>query len=238
MENQYILEAHVGAPLVITFAFNYNGDEPEPYLLNRCKRLENLTGQTFSKLFVQDKLSNWYIQGIDGLGDSVAASVANLQRFIDQLQPSHVTTLGESMGGYGSLLYGLNLQADSIIAFTATSIHDMGLANKYYDHRHLVALENNAGKIPKYCTDVALMAKKFDFNGRLSVLYGTRPPVEHIEATMIDALHAWRIKTYFPQTELVVYPEADHLVAQHLRDNNLLNDVLIERIAGLTPLLP
>lgn len=62
-------------------------------------------------LFVNDDRNHWYQYGVRGLGSSVKATVAMIDKWRKALDIEETFTVGASMGGYGAVLYGCLLRA-------------------------------------------------------------------------------------------------------------------------------
>lgn len=82
---------------------------------------KTMDGQRVHLLFVNDKDNGWYQQGIEGLGTSIEDTAATIRRWADALGASEIVTLGNSMGGYGALLYGAHLNCRAL-AFGAETV--------------------------------------------------------------------------------------------------------------------
>lgn len=70
------------------------------------------------KLFLKDSHQHWYHGGLDGLGDTLDETVANIRSLMEEWGATRIMCLGSSMGGYGALLLGALLRADLIVAIS------------------------------------------------------------------------------------------------------------------------
>ena len=68
-----------------------------------------------SKLYLRDHHRSWYMTGILGLGDVDEAVIAT-RELITQLGTPRVVTLGQSMGGFGALVFGALVGAHAAVA--------------------------------------------------------------------------------------------------------------------------
>lgn len=103
------------------------------------------------KIFVRDNRKSWYHGGIIGLGDTVDDTIKPLKELIDKSGAKYVMTLGNSMGGYGAILYGALLGVDEVLAFAPTTYANWKNRLKYWDHRgHFKYLKNAIVKPKKY----------------------------------------------------------------------------------------
>lgn len=72
----------------------------------------------WSLVFLRDFQGVHYLNGVAGLGPDRASSVAALRDLIARLGARRVLCLGNSSGGYGALLYALELGADAALNFS------------------------------------------------------------------------------------------------------------------------
>lgn len=75
------------------------------------------------RIFANNKRA-WYQQGIPGLGNSVAETVATIRAWADYLGATDIYTVGGSMGGYGAVLFGCLLDCP-VLAFSWESELDL-----------------------------------------------------------------------------------------------------------------
>jgi len=78
-----------------------------------------MAGQPASKLYINCSDNSWYQAGIPGYTKNIADTIVFLKRVISEINPTKTITCGMSMGGYGALLYGIVLELDYVLAFTA-----------------------------------------------------------------------------------------------------------------------
>ncbi|MBX9709186.1 MAG: tetratricopeptide repeat protein [Caulobacteraceae bacterium] len=71
------------------------------------------------KLYLATTKNSFFHLGVSGLGTTVQETANSLRKIIDDVKPARVHVLGASMGGYGALLFGSLLQADTVIAVNA-----------------------------------------------------------------------------------------------------------------------
>ncbi len=72
-----------------------------------------------SVVYLRDFQANHYLSGIRSLGAGRTASQAQLARIAEDLGARKRFCLGNSSGGFGALLYGLELEADGVLGFGA-----------------------------------------------------------------------------------------------------------------------
>jgi len=66
-----------------------------------------------------------FLGGVNGLGDSLAETVASLRRKCAEMGTRRLICLGQSAGGYAAIRYGLELGADAVMAISPTVAQPM-----------------------------------------------------------------------------------------------------------------
>jgi pimeloyl-ACP methyl ester carboxylesterase len=113
-----VQQAEPGSPLLIAFSsVNSNG----------FSFYQQAIGLKVHKVFVRDPADAWYQKGISPGIDDVAGLAAKLREIVAHLKPSRVVTVGASMGGYASLVFGNLIGADIVIASSPQTIIDSRL---------------------------------------------------------------------------------------------------------------
>lgn len=240
MESQsHILveEAGEAAPLVITFGFAL-WNEPAAFdFVGRLRKIEFILGQRFHRIHLRDPGMSWYLHGIEGLGGSLSETLEALARCVRGLAPTRVMTLGQSMGGYGAIRYGLALGVDRVVAFGALSTMDAALARAQGDSRWLSVMERlQAQGLGPAQTDLVELARAAPRPPELRLHYGLRPDEPGHGAVNLDVLHAERFAT-LAGCCVSRHADADHLVTQHLKATRELDAVLLRDLFDIDPAL-
>lgn len=231
-----------GAPLVIAFGFVSWNTRPAFDFYGRLRKLEQASGQHLNKILVRDSGNAWYHRRIAGLGSHVDESAQALRELVQRVAPSSITTLGQSMGGYAAVMYGLLLDVQQIVAFGPLSFLDVQQARLYHELRWLPVMESLAQDPPlsAYYDLAALCRARATDNTQLHLLFGTRPDVANVvggasasESVNLDAMHAQRLAP-FGRCTLHPFPHSGHAVVQHLIDTKRINGLLASCILGLT----
>lgn len=223
------------APLVVTFGFAL-WNEPAAFdFVGRLRKLEFILGQRFHRLHLRDPKMAWYLQGIEGLGDGLHGTLKAVQRCIKALSPTRVTMLGQSMGGYGALRYGLALGADRVVAIGALSTMDATDARVRGDTRWLPVMERleAAGIVPAE-TDLVALARQATAPPELRLHYGARPDAPEQGATNLDLFHADRFAA-LPGCRVTRHGESDHVVVNHLKATREIDAVLLQDLFDVDP---
>lgn len=116
-----------GLPLIISFAGL--GDQ-----FNFGKTLRELD---VNAIYLRDMNHNWYLNGLEGIGNSVDEVKEFLSQKSKEYEAPYVLSLGTSAGGFAALLYGSLLQVDEILAFSPQTFMNRWNCIRYLDHRWL-----------------------------------------------------------------------------------------------------
>ena len=229
-----------GAPLVIAFGFVSWTTRPAFDFYGRLRKLEQASGQHLNKILVRDSGNAWYHRQIAGLGNHVDETAQSLRELVRRIAPSTITTLGQSMGAYAAVMYGLLLDAQQIVAFGPLSFLDVQQARLYHELRWLPVMESLAQDPPLsgYYDLAALCRARATETTQMHLVFGTRPDVANAgasasESVNLDAMHAQRLAA-FGRCTLHPYPHSGHAVVQHLIDTRRINGLLASCILGLT----
>ena len=229
-----------GAPLVIAFGFVSWTSRPAFDFYGRLRKLEQVSGQPLNKILVRDSGNAWYHRQIAGLGNHVDETAQALRELVRRIAPSTITTLGQSMGAYAAVMFGLLLDAQQIVAFGPLSFLDVQQARLYHELRWLPVMESLAQDPPfsAYYDLAALCRARATEHTQLHLVFGTRPDAANSgasasESVNLDAMHAQRLAA-FGRCTLHPFPQSGHAVVQHLIDTKRINGVLASCILGLT----
>lgn len=224
-----------GAPLVIAFGFVSWTTRPAFDFYGRLKKLEQLGGGHLNKILVRDSGNAWYHRKIEGLGSHADETADSLRDLVRTIAPAKVVTIGQSMGAYAAVMFGLLIEAQQIIAFGPLSFLDVEQAHLYHELRWLSVMQSLADDPPPsgYYDLAALCRARASQQTELHLLFGTRPDQAGAsESVNLDAMHAQRLAA-FGRCTLHPFPASGHTVVQHLIDTQGINAVLARLILGI-----
>ena len=235
----HILVENAGepAPLVVTFGFAL-WDEPAAYdFVGRLRKVEWLLGRRFHRIHLRDPRMAWYLQGITGLGENLDTTLDALRRHIAALPATRMTMLGQSMGGYGAILYGLALGADRVVALGSLSTMDAADARARGDQRWLSVMERlEAEGLGAAQTDLVALARQASALPELRLHYGDRPDAPEQGPVNLDLFHAERFAT-LPGCRITRHADSDHVVVNHLKATREIDAVLLHEVFDVDPAL-
>lgn len=224
---------HPGQPLIISFGFVNWEQRPAFDFYGRVKKLEATTQSVFNRILVRDCTNSWYHREIPGLGSHVDEVADSLQQLIARIQPSHVITIGQSMGAYAAILFGILLKVKRIVAFGPLSFLGVEHALTYHDRRWLrVMLDLHDHPPPSLYADLPQLSRERQSKCDLRVFFGTQPDANAPESVNLDVLHAHRYGT-LPNCTLYPVPRSGHAVVQHLIDEGRMDAVLAKHLLDL-----
>lgn len=220
-----------GEILVIAFGFVSWETRPDFDFYGRLKKLERNSGRHINKVLVRDSGNAWYHRKIDGLGGHPDETAASLRALIVAIAPSKVITIGQSMGAYAAVMYGLLLNVESVIAFGPLSFLDVRQALLYHERRWLAVMRDLVRNPPASgYYDLAALPRG---QTALHIVFGTKPELPNAtESVNLDAMHAHRLAA-LGNCSLYPYPYSGHAVVQHLIDTKRINALLARLIAGI-----
>jgi len=133
-----------------------------------------------NKIYLRDFSRTWYHSGLFGRSKSIDETVLFLKRKIDESGANKVVVLGNSMGGYAAILFGILIKANIVHAFAPQTflnnvdylklitrndrkiqyLHN-NFSNQYFDLKNVIQLHNNLGEFNIYYDSTNEIDKKF-----------------------------------------------------------------------------
>ena len=197
------------------------------------------------RLFVRDPRRAWYHRGMLGHGRSLVTLAKSLEQLIGRYEPHRVVMAGSSMGGYGALVFGTLLGADTVVCFSPQTVLDLDILAEMNDHhwdRRLGEL-TAAGQLDRDWVDLRRALPS-------ALRAGTRYEIYFDDRHRADRLHAERLRE-IEGVRLYRFGRGAHHLARSLRDSGALARILSRAIdptaehvapmrsgAGPSPLLP
>lgn len=168
-------------------------------------------------IFIRDTEQAWYFNGIEGLSTNMSLNIDGLKMLINQTPHTKTIFLGNSMGGYASILYGALLNVDHVLAFAPQTFVDKVKRAKHSDNRWPQQMKKLHGKYPthKYYDLEELEAMEFDTDIR--VFYSPQ--------SKLDTVHANNIK-HINNVDIHVEPKGGHGVIKTLKNNGKLAEII------------
>jgi hypothetical protein len=176
----------------------------------------NLTRDVHVKrMFVRDPRQSWYHRGMPQHGKTLASIADSLRTVLADHDFDRLVTVGNSAGGYGALVFGTLLGADTVLAFGPQTVLDRETLNEMADHRwdYLLRPLWEKGALEQQWIDLrdALpQARVADTSYK--IYFDEKSP---------DRLHAERLRD-LEGVRLYRFGSGGHNVVRSLRDNGAL----------------
>jgi hypothetical protein len=178
--------------------------------------LRSLSAHGCDAIFLRDIRQAWYQFGVDG----VAADIMGLAHWLQHRRRAYVrtATVGNSMGGYASLLIGCLGGTDIAIAFSPQTTIAQTDRAALDDHRWQPLIERlHTRSVDHRYHDVRAALELSDSGHRTSLLF-------YGEESREDAAHAMRLVGE-PGCHLFAVKQSTHRAVQYLRENGVLADI-------------
>ena len=172
------------------------------------------------KIFLRDFHQAWYQKGVDDELDHIEKIIEYLKQIISQNEYKKVCFLGNSMGGYGAILFGNILQVDRVLAFAPQSF-----INRW--HR----LINGDRRCQEQAENMySFKNKRVDFFDLKKYLKNNPPnktilDIFYSPNHVLDKKHAERLKKI---KNVVLHPiqKGGHEVVKTVRNNGQLKAII------------
>lgn len=128
-----------------------------------------------NKIYLRDLSKTWYHSGLPGISNNIDETASFLRRKIDESGADKIVVVGNSMGGYAAIVFGILIKADIVHAFSPQTfikdadfirskeqlqnVHD-NFSNKYFDINEVAKLHNNLGEFNLYYNSKNKIDKK------------------------------------------------------------------------------
>jgi ribosomal protein L16 Arg81 hydroxylase len=218
--------------LVISFGFVAWDGVPGFDFYGRTKKIERLTQQPINRILLRDFANAWYHRGVRGLGDSIDAVADRLRDLIQQIAPSRIVTVGQSMGAYAAILYGQLLGVDQVLAFGSLAFLNSQRALEIGDRRWLSILQDLETNPPQQSYfDLTDPQLRTNTRTKIDLFYGQKPDPDTPGPLNLDDYHAQQLAT-LPYLTLHPYADAGHAIVQYLIDQRRIDALLLDGLMG------
>jgi pimeloyl-ACP methyl ester carboxylesterase len=181
-----------------------------------------------NKIFIRDLPQAMYHRGLPDVGGGVDGIVRSLKEKIDENRIERTVVVGNSGGGYASLLVGALLEADEVIAFSPVTFIGP-LARLVHGDRRAPKLFLRACVSPDRRVDYFDLKKVFRTHGLETTFHIYYCHTGRFGR--LDAIHATRMQD-FPNVNVYRFDRGGHNLVKLLRDDGKLDGVLRRAISG------
>lgn len=163
-EISYVKIGNNSKNLIVSFASNGHGGFERKTSLMKLKFERN----DFDVLYLRNK-GKWYLGGLNGIGKNIKCTIAFLRRHFAKYDK--VITIGNSAGGYASLLFGSLLKVNKVIAINAQTDLQYCVDNLPDDYGGRRNLINQSKNCPKSWSKYNKIANVMNDNVSFHVCY-------------------------------------------------------------------
>lgn len=184
---------------------------------------KSLSAVNCDKAFFRDFNQAWYQMGVDNELNSLEKIEQRIKSLMTSGGYKRVCLLGNSMGGFASIYFGLKLEIDRVIAFAPQTFVDRWNRLLKLDFRWRKQIKKMHGNASSgTCFDLrALAMNNQEVPTWISVYYS----VNH----RLDRIHAERLKG-IKNVELVPRPESGHGIVKDIRDQGELVPLIVSSL--------
>lgn len=178
------------------------------------------------KLYARDLRQAWYQRGLVGIGETPDEITHYLLERIRENRVRRVITVGNSMGGFASLLFGWLIEADEVHSFSPQTFLTRTRRILHWDFRwkrRVAAVHRSPKLIHRYLDLRPLLASRRT---------KTRFHIYFSEEGRLDRAHADHLGDH-PQVRLHRFQEGGHGMVRYLRDTGALERILLHSISGM-----
>ncbi|MCP4460620.1 MAG: hypothetical protein GY816_21755 [Cytophagales bacterium] len=196
-------------PLLIAFGGMENNKCPTPFSFVSL----SLPFVNVEKIYLRDTNAIWYHLGLDGESENIKDTATFLRAKIQEINPSKVIAVGNSMGGYAAILFGSLINVDIIHAFAPNTV----LSNEViYSEKQLAKLYKNFNNT---YFDLNKILQSTNYDSEINLYFDRNYDK--------DANHAYNIKNNKNVT-LYPYEEGSHNLVHKLNDSGELKQIIFE----------
>ena len=180
-----------------------------------------------NRIFFRDPNQCWYHAGLPGIGNSIDGVASFIKTRIQQINPSRVVFMGNSMGGYASILFSAILNLGDVIAFAPQTYLSPTKRFQQGDKRWSRAIFRTYAK--------SLFRRQAKFFDLRNVLNHSPVNARSIQIYVssdcrLDASHCTNVAD-FPEVEIHDANQGGHDVIQRLRESGELRSILLKNRA-------
>lgn len=172
------------------------------------------------KVLIRDLHQTWYQRGVDSKINTLQKLVAELEKIISNSKYESICFVGNSMGGFAAILFGILLEIDNVIAFAPQSFVSKRLRFWYRDRRWPQQIKNiNKKEIHEQ--------KILDLNRLAINSHVIKPKINifYSKNHRLDRIHSERLKNL---NNVTLHPlqEGGHGVVKLLKERGQLTKII------------
>ncbi|WP_070155921.1 hypothetical protein [Sphingobium phenoxybenzoativorans] len=198
---------------------NANRTEPSYAFMNTILRMKRMRNVPCSVYYFKAKKNDWYFGGVEGQ-DDFDSSVQYIQSISKKFRKT--IFLGNSMGGYAALIFGLLSEGSSILAFSAQTRFDAQFCDEIREKR--------------WQDEYAAMREARDVKSMAVLEYMKNNPEADVNLftgakNSQDLAYCSEI-AHYPNVRLFRFEESDHDLVHDLRSSGKLEEIIYDHVDG------
>lgn len=174
----------------------------------------------YNQYFFKDNSQSWYHNGIKGFASNIDDLTQSLSKLISNYDK--VVFIGNSMGGYAAIHFGVLLNIDLVLAFSPQTFIDKFRRFYYKDNRWKKQIRNTQilKNKPKYF-NLKKTLKSKNYQTEIKVFYSS--------LDKFDNIHVNRIRNY-KNVKTFNYDLGGHNLVTILKENEILKQILNDNL--------
>jgi len=199
---------------------NPRRSEPSYAFVNTVLRIRKYHRASFDVYYFRSKKNDWYFSGIDGC-DSLSASLEEVERLAQRYE--RTMFLGNSMGGYAAILFGLPAVANAVLAFSPQTRFDLAFCADIRESRWREAYDAMRSN---YDVDAMALRNRWPglFSGDVEIHFGAKCAADERYAAQLDGLSG---------ATPVGHEGCSHDLVHDLRASGKLEQIIYDKILQL-----
>jgi tetratricopeptide (TPR) repeat protein len=138
-----------------------------------------------------------FLQGITSLGDDLPATLTALRNLLVDLGIKRLSTLGNCVGGFAAIRYGVELDAERVLAFSPPTYSPVETPVQLEEGRRFMKKRLEAN-IPRDLMDLQSFLSERTYTGRIDLFYEDLDPRDQSNAVRLAGLPGVHLQ---PQAE-------------------------------------
>ncbi|MBT8112278.1 MAG: alpha/beta hydrolase [Gammaproteobacteria bacterium] len=216
-EGPFVFElSYPGEPLLIAFGGFKGRLGIPPFEFFKLTR-----GADVNKIYIRDLEQTWYHNALPDTDNSIDEIASIIKQKVADICASHVVVVGNSMGGYAAILFGIIVNADIIHAFAPQTF--IGRFNRiwYRDSRCSRQVSNTYKYSDKRYMDLKRLLRLQETQCEIHIYYSLDD--------RLDRAHAERLRDE-ENVKLHSFTEGGHSVIKTLKHSGKLHKIIYDSL--------
>jgi hypothetical protein len=193
-ERDVLLAEVTGAETaVLVFTGTNDGLSMPLSLFDRYLATLNLTA-----IYLKDFNRLRFLQGIQSLSDNYQGTLEALRNMLNRAGVKRLCTIGNCVGGFAAIRYGIELGAERIVAFSPPTYTSRDPLTKMEEGRRFMRTRLEAN-VPSEMMDLKPFLEARRHDAQIDLLYEEKDPRDRVNALRLSSLPGIRLH---PQPEL------------------------------------